>query len=897
MYRIIAQGILMGWGFMGRMKAAGFTIALLLSGSIALMTAERTIAVEPKGTIAQTAVDPRKVEADRLLQRGLQQYNVSQFESAFQSWQQSLKLYHEVKDRHGEGSALGNLGLAYYSHGNYPKAIEFQEKSLAIKREIKDRFGEGQSLGNLGTAYQSLGNYPKAIDFHEQSLAIKREIKDRLGEGTSLGNLGVVYQSLGNYPKAIDFHEQHLAIKREIKDLRGEGNALGNLGSAYHALGNYLKAIHSYEQSLATAREIKDRLGEGNALGNLGIAYLSLGNYPKAIEFHEQSLAIARKIKDRNGEGASLSNLGVAYLSLYNYSKAIEFHEQSLAIAREIKDRDGERISLHNLGLVLAKQELELAIVFYKQSVNVAETIRRDNRKLDKTLQSSYTGTVAGTYRRLADLLLTQGRVLEGQQVLELLKIQELRDYTRDTRAGGDTQGSPLNPIEQPIPAAFNDKIAIGNQLTQCEQTKCPQRNQLIAQRDNANQQFTSVVDRLKKLLKSQEQNDPAQLQNDRYTIAAQNVILANPKIKTVLVYPLVLDDKLWLVWGSQAGKSGIIFDSKAIPVTRKDLSAKVGKLQSLLNNPNSDFQEVTATSQELYQWLIAPIRDQLNENGVKQIVFSLDRATRYIPMAALYDGKQYLIENFAVSTILTAETDTKDKLSDRLEDNSVLGLGLTKAVSGLSSLPSVKTELEGIIQTTGPYPGMKLFDRDFTETSLRQNISDHRILHIATHGKFVSGNPEDSFLVMGDGQQLSISSIKSMTALANTHLVVLSACETGKGGVDKEGIEVAGIGHYFLLGGAKSVMPSLWLVNDPTTSLLMREFYLNLSKGMSKAMALQQVQIDFLTGKFQAKDTTGKRLNSPLANPSDKTDRTVISNDFIHPYYWAPFILIGNSQ
>ena len=123
----------------------------------------------------------------------------------------------------------------------------------------------------------------------------------------------------------------------------------------------------------------------------------------------------------------------------------------TIAIAREIKDRQGEGNSLGNLGSVFKNQkQIELAIIFYKQSVNVRETIRQDIRTLDRSLQESYTQTVAGTYRTLADLPLSQGRVLEAQQVLELLKIQELRDYTRDTRAGGTTNGAPLTRSKPP---------------------------------------------------------------------------------------------------------------------------------------------------------------------------------------------------------------------------------------------------------------------------------------------------------------------------------------------------------------------------------------------------------------------------------------------------------------
>jgi CHAT domain-containing protein len=519
--------------------------------------------------------------------------------------------------------------------------------------------------------------------------------------------------------------------------------------------------------------------------------------------------------------------------------------------------------------------------------------------------QKAYLKTVSSTYRTLADLLLSQGRVLEAQQVLELLKIQELRDFTKDTRTGDDTttKGSSLIPPEQPVPKAYNDKMALGNQLTQCELTQCAQRSQLIAQVGEANKKFSEVVDRLKKSLRNGEITDPEQLQSNKFTLAAQKVILANPNTKTVLVYPLVLDDKLWLVWGSQAGDR-VIFQSKAVPVNRHDLSEKVVQLQTLLSK-SGDTKELQQVSHQLYQWLIEPIRQQLDDNGIKQIVFSLDRATRYIPMSTLHDGKQFLIENFAISTILTADTiDNHDKLSPNTTENPVLGLGLTQEVPGFKALTAVKAEINSIVQqpktTTGLYPGLALFDRDFTETVL-DDISRYRILHIATHGQFVSGKPEDSFLVMGDGNHLSIHSIGAKANFANTHLVVLSACETGKGGPDSEGLEVSGIGNAFLLGGAKSVMVSLWQVNDPATSLLMQQFYKNLATGkMSKAEALRQAQIAFLTGKLTATDASNLRRSPAVATifPEDiQSANPLRPKNFTHPHYWAPFILIGNSR
>ncbi|MEG4287909.1 CHAT domain-containing protein [Microcoleus sp. C2C3] len=327
--------------------------------------------------VSAQATDAREAEGDRLIQQGLQQYRTSQLRAALNSWQQALQIYRALKNRQGEGAALGNLGAAYNSLGNYTKAIEYSQQYLAIAREIKHRKGEGNALGNLGIAYRYLGNYAKAIEYAQQWLAIAREIKDRSGEGAALGNLGVAYGALGNYAKAIEYAQQSLAFAREIKDRQREGAALGNLGVAYRYLGNYAKAIEYKQQQLAIAREIKDRSGEGGALGDLGVAYIYLGNYAKTIEYAQQYLAIAREIKDRQGEGAALAHLGAAYRSLGNYAKAIEYAQQFLAIAREIKDRQGEGVALSNLGAAYGSLgNSAKAIEYTQQYLTIAREIK-----------------------------------------------------------------------------------------------------------------------------------------------------------------------------------------------------------------------------------------------------------------------------------------------------------------------------------------------------------------------------------------------------------------------------------------------------------------------------------------------------------------------------------------
>jgi CHAT domain-containing protein/Tfp pilus assembly protein PilF len=367
-------------------------LTLSLVATVTLPVVNGKLSSLVPAVIAQNT-DARKAEADRLLDRGIQQAQTSQFREALQSWEQALQIYREIKNRKGEANSLGNLGLAYQFLGQYPKAIEYLQQQLAIAEEIDDRQGEANSLGNLGLAYQFLGQYQKAIEYQQKLLDIAREIKYRQGEAASLGNLGIAYGSLGQYEKAIEFHQQYLTIAREIGERKGEANSLGNLGIAYSSLGQYEKAIEYHQQSLAIKREIDDRHGEANSLGNLGNAYGSLGQYEKAIEFYQQSLEIAREIKDRRGEANSLGNLGNTYGSLGQYPKAIEYLQQSLEIAREIKDRRGEAKSLGYLGITYQSLgQYQKAVEYYQQSLAIKKDIG------DRGGEASSLGNLGLTY-------------------------------------------------------------------------------------------------------------------------------------------------------------------------------------------------------------------------------------------------------------------------------------------------------------------------------------------------------------------------------------------------------------------------------------------------------------------------------------------------------------------
>ena len=196
----------------------------------------------------------------------------------------------------------------------------------------------------------------------------------------------------------------------------------------------------------------------------------------------------------------------------------------------------------------------------------------------------------------------------------------------------------------------------------------------------------------------------------------------------------------------------------------------------------------------------------------------------------------------------------------------------------------------------TGIYPGNEYINQAFTKAALEDNIRGHKIIHIATHGEFKPANPRTSYFLLGTGTPYSIPDIQTLRDLKEVHLVVLSACESGLGGADGLGLEVSGMSSFFMgdRDRAKAVLASLWQVNDASTSLLMQQFYQNLATGkMSKAEALQTAQRFMLQGGSTA---TGQPRGDSFKLPSTDGSKPSISRDLRHPYYWAPFILIGNS-
>ena len=310
--------------------------------------------------------------------------------------------------------------------------------------------------------------------------------------------------------------------------------------------------------------------------------------------------------------------------------------------------------------------------------------------------------------------------------------------------------------------------------------------------------------------------------------------------------------------------------------------------------------QDPRPAAQKLYGQLIGPVAGDLQAMHAKTLMLSLDGVLRYVPMAALHDGEQYLAQRYALALYTDA---ARERLKDKPQSNwKVAALGVTQAKEGFAALPAVREELNGLVRTAdsrGVLPGVVKLDEQFTSGGFKEVLRErYPVLHIASHFQFDPAGDTASFLLLGDGSRLSLNEIrKNGYSFAGVDLMTLSACQTGVGGgKDVSGREIEGLGVLVQKQGAKGVVATLWPVADASTAQLMQSFYrMREEKKLTKAEALRQAQLALLSGKVGA----GGRAKKNRIRTADGQQVVAFVPDpnapFAHPYYWAPFILMGN--
>jgi CHAT domain-containing protein/Tfp pilus assembly protein PilF len=835
-----------------------------------------------------TPEDQKRLPAERAFAEGtglLQGTTPRSFQRGMEKYEEARRLFRAVNDRPGEIMALVQIASINASLGDAQKALSYFDEALPLVQAEGNRAQEAMTLSNLAKVYQSLGERERALDYFNRALRLFRAVGDNRTAGYTLVNIGTVEDAMGENQVALDIFHRALPQFQAAHDRRGEAYTLNNIGLVYDALGDKQKAREAYDQALALFRGISDCGEVAPTLSNLALDLFNSGDQLKALEYLDQALALQRSYNDRKGEAKTLNNIGFIYSSLSQTKKALDYLQQALAIHREVRNREGEGDSLSNLMLTWKSQSMPPVAVFYgKNAVNAYQEVRATIPPLDKEAQKSFLKSKELTYRELADLLIERGRVLEAQQVLGLLKEEEYFQFVRrdGKEAANSAAPAALTPEEQDLADRYrevSDQIAtLGRErsalLGKANRTPGEQRRLLKLEADLnvANLTFQKFIEGIStELTVAKQSTQRAEQVKDPQHIVN---ILRELGAGAVAIYTFVGEQKYSVILVTPD-----VQIAREYPIKAGDLYKKVLAFREILEDPRRDPRPL---AQELYRILIGPIANDLRDAHAETLMWSLDGILRYIPVTALYDGEQYMAERFrnAVFTPIST-TRLTDQPSAKWE---TLGYGVSKAQPGFEQLEEVPKELRSIIREgstehagDGVLPGRIRLDEAFTRAELDAGLQQKfAVVHIASHFQFEPGNETKSFLLLGDGTHLTLDQLRSSPDYFHgVELLTLSACNTATGGTGSDGKEVEGFAVLAQHQGAEAVIASLWPVADASTRLLMQKFYQIRSSrpGMLKAEALRQAQTALIRGEVKGPD--GK--------------------DYSHPYFWAPFILIGN--
>jgi CHAT domain-containing protein len=779
------------------------------------------------------------LDTNPLLAETLTKNQIDNSSTQIADLQSRLRFYQSKKYTDKVATVMGQLALAYEKIDDNINAIAHWEQSLLYYRQ-------GQNWQQIGTIllleahiYNKLGNVDRAIALAENALQISNNYKYQNLRAVALLTRALAYRLIGKYNQAIIDAYQSLQIAQTI-DKQYQAAAFNSLGTAYMEMAqlNYqrsqfakisgdlidadtwkkkaiqsdLQALDNFRQSLDISRQIQDKVSEIWILINsIKIEPRIQKNYLFAAKFKLAQILLSRL---PNSSTKVYTAIELAKLSL---SSSTDLLNQALKIARQLQDLRATSFALGNLAhLYELSGDYPLAFKFTQQaqiaSVQIPESLYLWQWQAARILaeQTQILPAIASYEQAVTTLknISTHSWKLTYTQDIEAIYRQLI--------------GVQLNLVENQNQAALNTVI---NTIETWQKTELEYY-------------FGKEY--------------PTQ----------KNAILINTNQTTAFLFSIILPDKTAIILSLPNGSKKLHW----IELNSQSLQQEMNQFRIGLEK-RSDIIYRTGQAQHLYNQIIRPFQADLESFPITTLVFIPDGIFRTTPITALYDGKQFLFQKYAIA--ITPSLSLTSPYSPQRKHLQALAMGLsTRAtVNGQRYIPlvNVKQEINQILRII---PGSKqLLNNNFTRDRIITELakSAYSIIHIATHGEF-GIVPEDNFLITGNNQKLTITDIEQIihTTKGKIELLSLTACETALGNE----ISALGMAGVAVQSGVSSVIASLWSINDSATATLMTQFYQQWQHNqLSKAEALQKAQQNLFSSHKK----------------------------YTHPYYWAPFVLVGN--
>ena len=819
----------------------------------------------------------KAVNPAQLVQRGRELYAAEQFAEAVTVWQQALQAYQAQTDRLQQAMVLSNLATAYQQLGQLPPAT----KAIATSLELLQTEAKSpqqlqilaQALNTQGSLQLAQGQAQPASTTWQRATATYIQVGDNSGSIRSSINQAQALRALGLYRRALATLNQVNQQLQTQPDSQLKVAGLRNLGNALRVVGDLEQSQQVLQRSLALAEKL-------NLAPDIAAAWFSLGNTARSLSDNQAALTFYQQAAT-----APSSQMAQVQAQLNQLSLLLE--TQQLSAAKALLPSIQSRIAALPTSSKTVYAQIDFATSLMQlgsreedyllTSARILATAVEQAKNLgDQRAEAYALGNLGRSYLETKQWATAQDLTQQALLLAQAINAPDIAyrwqwQLGRILREQGDSHDAiaPYTEAVNTLKSLRRDLVAVNPeaQFDFREEVEPVYRElvDLLLHPNNSapsQQNLAQARDVIESLQLAELDNFFREACIEANSVLIDRVV-DQDRPHTAVIYPIILRDRLEVILKvpQQPLRHYTIERSQA------QVEQTLEQLQQKLTEPDT-IRDVRALSQQVYSWLITPAELELAKSRVNTLVFVLDGALRNIPMAALYDGNQYLIEKYAVA------------LSPGLQllDPQPLPQGqLTALTAGLTQpppefpyppLPAVRSEFELVAQAG--VSTSELLDQQFTSKSLAKEIDSFpfQVVHLATHGQF-SSQAKNTFILAADGP-INVRELDYLLRARNQsssqaiELLVLSACETAVG----DNRAALGLAGMAVRAGARSTLASLWQIDDAATAIFIGEFYQELANAkVSKAEALRRAQLTMLR-------------QYP---------------NYSRPGYWAAYVLIGN--
>ena len=841
-----------------------------------LSTLGTGMAVPPPGfavtaPMTQVAVKPASVlarQGNTELQAGRTFYNAGRFAEAATAWKSAAQTYGEKDDYPNQALSLSFLSLAYQALRRLDSAEQAIDQSLELLQTAVtvDAILWAQVLNTQASLFLELGKAQNAIDTWQRSQGYYKQVGDISGVLGTQVNQAQAWQRLGFYRRSKQLLENITQRLATESDSAIKVSGLRSLGVALQVIGDLEASRDVLTQGLAIAQDLGFQSEMSSIFLSLGNTAVSAGDPNTALDYYlqaEQSathghqqldarlnqLSLYAEFEEAEEAKRLIPHLKRQLIDLSpnrgSTYAVVNFAEQVL----KLDQQPGNRVSAQDLGLErllantlattqqLADPKAEAYVLgqlgqFYAQMNQPPEAAHFTQQALVIAQQLQTADMIYPLARQMGRIRVQQGR-----------REMAIAAYTEATKALQLLRGD-LVAINSDVQFSFRESVE-------------PVYRELVALLLDGNPSQAN----LSQARRAMEALQLAELDNffREACLDVEPMDLNQLDPNAAVIYPIILPDQLAVIV-SLSNQS-----LRYYRIERSQMEVEQVFDQLLASfSPAYDNAARLRYSQQVYDWLIRPAETEQVLQPGQTLVFVLDGLLRDVPIAALYDGKQYLLEKYSVA--LSPGLQLLASRPDGARQFKAITAGMSQARPGFEALPAVETEVQQISQQV---PGWVLLNQTFTSDKLSRAVTRNtaEIIHLATHFQY-SSKVEDTFLLTWEGR-LNVRDLTQLLTDRETarsgpiQLIVLSACQTAVGD-DRAALGLAG---FAVRSGARSTLATLWTVNDRSTAIFMTEFYQQLQKpNVTKAEALRRAQLTLLADR-----------------------------NYEDPFFWAPFVLVGN--